>query len=244
MIDIHTHILQNVDHGAGTIKESTEIIRKIASRGKVKALFMTPHFFPGTDDLTKEQVLTEFEKLKSKIREEKLDIQIYPGGEMRLTSASLNFVKNKQILTLNNSCYLLIELPYEEIPLYAPHYLFEFQRRGYQPIIAHFDRAGRPDLKLAREWKGRGILFQGTSYSLSGVYGKWVKRLAFKMLQEKIIDFWGSDIHSLEDVDKYSLDLFPEKFPGLKITNDYWQKITSENPQKIINNELIRGEQS
>lgn len=237
MIDIHTHILQNVDHGAGTIEESIAILKKLADRGKVKKVLMTPHFSPGLEDLTKEKVLAEFEKLKIKVKEEKIEIEIYPGVEMRLTSDSSQFIKDGKVPTLNNSRYLLVELPYDKIPLYAPHYLFEIQRLGYFPIIAHFDRAGRPSLETAKEWQSRGILFQGTSYSVSGVYGDWAKKLTIKMLEEEITDFWGSDIHSIGDADKYAIDLFLEKFPGVKINQNYWQKITSENPEKVLKDE-------
>lgn len=237
MVDTHSHILQSIDHGAGFIDESILILKNIVARNEVKKIFLTPHFMPGMDEVIKEQVLKEFEKLKAKVVAEKISIEIFSGAEMRLTSDSLDFLKAKKVPTLNNSRYLLVELSYEKIPLYAEHYLFEIQRLGYQPIIAHFDRAGEPSLELAKKWKERGILFQATTYSLSGIHGNWAKKLTTQMLEEELIDFIGSDIHTIKDAEKYAIDLFFENFPQIKISQKYWQKITIENPEKIIKDE-------
>ena len=43
--------------------------------------------------------------------------------------------------------------------------------------------------------KRRNVLFQVNLLSLSGYYGKYVKRIAEKLIQENMVEFIGTDMH-------------------------------------------------
>ena len=44
MIDLHTHILPNVDDGSSSLEESLALLRMLASQG-VTLTAATPHFY-------------------------------------------------------------------------------------------------------------------------------------------------------------------------------------------------------
>jgi len=48
MIDLHTHILPNVDDGSSSLEESLALLRMLASQG-VTLTAATPHFYATSD---------------------------------------------------------------------------------------------------------------------------------------------------------------------------------------------------
>ena len=48
MIDLHTHILPNVDDGSSSLEESLALLRMLASQG-VTLTAATPHFYAASD---------------------------------------------------------------------------------------------------------------------------------------------------------------------------------------------------
>lgn len=50
------------------------------------------------------------------------------------------------------------------------------------------------------EFKQQGILFQLNMLSLSDFYNKDVQKIAFKLLEEGMIDFIGSDVHNMNQL--------------------------------------------
>ena len=69
-----------------------------------------------------------------------IGINIYPGQEVRISDQILPQLENNQIIGLNHSKYLLIELPSRYVPHYTGRLFFELQSKGYVPIIAHPER--------------------------------------------------------------------------------------------------------
>ena len=55
-------------------------------------------------------------------------------------------------------------------------------------------------LKAYKEMKDRGILFQMNLLSLGDFYGKDVQQNAMKLLDEGLINFVGSDVHNMDQL--------------------------------------------
>lgn len=71
---------------------------------------------------------------------QQLGIKIYPGQEIRITDQILPEIEKGNILSLNHSKYLLIELPSNGVPHYTERLFYELLSEGYVPIIAHPER--------------------------------------------------------------------------------------------------------
>lgn len=66
-----------------------------------------------------------------------------------------------------------------------------------QPVIAHPERYSYYHVQFHNyeELKDRGCLFQVNLLSLCGYYGNPIKKVAEKLLKNKMIDFVGTDMH-------------------------------------------------
>lgn len=197
MIDIHSHILSDIDDGSKDIEMSINMLKKAELSGTTD-IIATPHFMRGRFEVEYNEVVHRVEKLKKISRENNIDINIYSGQEVYYSRNILEYYNDKIIGTINNTKYMLIELPMLEFNLdEVINTIYELQIRGIKPIIAHPERY-KPFIKkpsminaLAKE----GMLFQLNAGSIAGSFGKDVKKTAAKYLENDIYSFIGSDGH-------------------------------------------------
>ena len=235
MTDIHSHILFDVDDGSSSIEESIELLKKMSEVGFNK-IILTPHYIESSDYTSEnEEKLQKLEELKKKIKENKLDIKIYLGNEIFINKELINYIKDNKIYPLNNSKYILVELPFHNQILNIEDIMYEIKYNGYIPIIAHPERYTyfQNDYKLVENLKSEGILFQSNYSSILGYFGKGAKKLMKKMLKDKYIDYLGTDIHHINKT--YVLDNFNKIEKKIKkITGEeYYLEILS-NCDKIV----------
>jgi tyrosine-protein phosphatase YwqE len=78
--------------------------------------------------------------------------------------------------------------------------LFEFKINNYKPILAHYERYpyyhNKPE--IIKEYREKGVLIQLNLLSLTGHYGPGVERMAKYLVDNKFVDFVGSDCHRIE----------------------------------------------
>ena len=81
MIDMHSHILYDVDDGCKSIQDSIAIIRKMKKIGFDK-IVLTPHYIKGSnyvcDNDTKKQRLNLINQL---LKENEIDVELILGNE-------------------------------------------------------------------------------------------------------------------------------------------------------------------
>lgn len=197
MIDIHSHILNDIDDGSKAIEMSINMLKKAELSGTTD-IIATPHFMRGRFEVEYNEVVKRVEKLKEISRENNIDINIYSGQEVYYSRNILEYYNDKLIGTINNTKYMLIELPMLEFNLdEVINTIYELQIRGIKPIIAHPERykafIKKPSMinALIKE----GMLFQLNGGSITGSFGKDVKKTAIKYLENNIYSFIGSDGH-------------------------------------------------
>ena len=140
MTDIHSHIIFNVDDGSYSIDESIALIKKLKSVG-FNNLIMTPHYIEGSNFVCENnEKLEKLEILREKVKEENIDINLYLGNEIFIGDYIVEGIKNNKIYTLNNSKYLLFELPFHNQILGLADIIYEMKVAGYIPILAHPER--------------------------------------------------------------------------------------------------------
>ena len=197
MVDLHSHIIWGIDDGSKS-KEMTLNMLKLAIRGGTNKIVSTPHFLPGHYENSIEDIKKEIEKVKDLIKEENLDIEVLPGQEVYYTENILEHYNNNLIGTINNSRYMLIELNMKDFKLEeVTSNLYELQLKGITPVIAHPERYIKflKNPSLINEFSKEGYIFQLNAGSLTGDFGKEVKNLAEKYVNNKIYSVFGSDAH-------------------------------------------------
>lgn len=197
MVDIHCHILNGIDDGPKELEQSLSLCRKLHSNG-IRNIIATPHFISGDSympkaDDVKEKVLI----LQAELDKEEIDVKLYHGMEVFASRDLIERIRENEILTLNNSRYILIEFSFGTISKYVSDILFNLQIEGLTPIIAHPERYSSSFIKsnLLSEFVDKGILLQINSESITGFHGKRARKAALELLKRGMVHFVASDSH-------------------------------------------------
>ena len=139
MIDIHCHILPHTDDGAETEETAIEMAKEAVDKG-ISAVIATPHHQNNRYLNPKHDIINKVEKLQCLFKENDIPLQVLPGQEVRIYGELLEDIEKGEIVTLNHSSYLLIELPFDSVPFYAKGLLTDLLAMGITPVIAHPER--------------------------------------------------------------------------------------------------------
>ena len=191
MIDIHCHILPEIDDGPSNIEESIEMA-KIASLDGIKKIVATPHI---KDTLHSAKTIKKsIEVLNNRLGDMCIPIEIVQG-------ADVNAILDLSLLegyTINNTDYILIEFPHSHLPKNAKEILFNMIIKGYRPIMTHPERnlsvIKNPDSLF--ELLDTGLLVQITADSLRGAFGVDIQECACYLLKRGAVNFIATDAHS------------------------------------------------
>ena len=197
MIDIHSHLLYGVDDGSKN-KEMTLNMLRIAEASGTKKIVITPHFVRGHYEYDFRQLNHKFKELKRLVKRQKIKVQLFLGQEVYCSEKMLDDFKAGRISTINNSRYMLIEMPLKTFnTTEVLDAVYEMKLQGIVPIIAHPERYVKfiEDNLCINKFIEEGCLFQLNSGSISGQFGRKVKKTAKVFLKNNIYNFIGSDAH-------------------------------------------------
>lgn len=238
-IDIHNHIVYGVDDGAQTVEDTLSLLRQAVDDG-IEKIVLTPHFIENRFENTKDVIEKKKQEIDRLVVEHNLNIEVFYGCEIFITSDSLKKVNNKEVVTLNNSKYVLVET--NRAYLYHSYTfddaLYNFRIDGYRPVIAHPERyeevAKNPN--KVHEWVSDGCYIQVNATSLLNNKKESFK-VAKKLLDHGLVHVVATDAHDLN----YRPAMLSQarKF----VTKHYGEQMAEDlfynNPLKLIQNEPI-----
>ncbi len=197
MIDIHCHILPSVDDGAGSLQDSIEMARAAADQG-ITAIIATPHNKNGKYDTPKEIVEEKVHLLNKELNYLSIPITIFQGHETRIFGELLEEFQAGNLLTLNGSNYFFIEFPSQHVPRYASQMIYDLKLEGITPIIVHPERNHELIEDPDRLYKlvEKGALTQVTAASVTGHFGKKIKKFSNQLIEHNLTHFIASDAHN------------------------------------------------
>lgn len=197
MIDIHSHILPDIDDGSKSKDMTFEMLYKAVNSG-TKKIIATPHYCIGYWQVPYYEVKEMVNNLRSDINEINLDINIYHGQEIYFNNNLVKWYEEGIIGTINDTRYMLIELPIDKFDNDVLDIFYELQIKGIKIVLAHPERYIPiiNDPTNINEFIKEGILFQVNSGSLLGTFGKKVKKTAEILINNNIYNFIGSDAHN------------------------------------------------
>lgn len=253
MIDIHCHILPGVDDGAQTIEDTIEMA-KAAEREGITTIVATPHHKNPVYTNEKKKIIKLVGEVNEILKEQEIHVQIIPGQECRIYGEIIEDMEKGEILTVNESNYLLIEFPSNALPRYAKDLFYDMQLQGITPIIVHPERnqvfMEKPE-KLY-EFVQNGAYTQLTAGSIIGKFGKKIKSFTEEIMDAQLAHFIASDAHNvinrnfhmsaaydeIERVYGESMVYFYRENAKLLIDNDY---ILAERPSEIRRRKKLFG---
>ncbi|NIK11805.1 tyrosine-protein phosphatase [Alkalibacillus almallahensis] len=238
MIDIHSHILPGVDDGAESTADSIAMAKVAQSEG-INTIYATPHHLNGRYDTEPKVIEEKVHNLNEEFKKLNINLTVLEGQEIRINGEVHEDLQNGSAISLGNqSIYTLIEFPSSHIPQFSKYTIYDLQRDGYLPIIAHPERnagiSNHPNT-LYRLVK-RGALSQLTAASVAGHFGKKIQKLCFKLIEANLVHFIASDAHNTDSRGFFMEEAFDviEKRYGYGLVEQF-----KENAHAVMTNEMV-----
>lgn len=231
------HVLFGVDDGPKTIEETMRILEVAHGEG-ITDIITTSHALHPQYDVAAGEVRSQVRLLNDLVEEAGLGITLHSGQEVRLADDLVEKLKEKTILTMADSQYLLLELPSGTVPAYTTAIINQLLSVGVTPVIAHPERnrgiSEKPE-RLERLVRA-GALAQITAGSVSGAFGKNIQKLSMQLIEANLIHCFGSDAHNTTN----RAPLFQKGIDYLEKKNlgDYVD-LMLDNNESVLKNERL-----
>ncbi|MGL4797440.1 MAG: tyrosine-protein phosphatase [Paraclostridium sp.] len=239
MIDIHCHILPNVDDGSESLEESIKMAKLAESEGITK-IVNTSHYHIDFKYTMGKQLKEEVNKFNEILKNNDIKIEIILGNEIYYTNDFIEKFNELDFFSINKSKYILIEFSPINFPKDIKDVIYEIKIRGFVPILAHVERYThiQEDINIIFDCIKEGALIQMNASSIIGKNGKIVESTSKKLLDCNMVHFIATDAHSstrrrplMKDTYKYILKNY-----GNETANRLFEK----NAMLAINNEVIK----
>jgi tyrosine-protein phosphatase YwqE len=216
--DMHSHLIPGVDDGAKDYETAFSCIAEMKRYG-INKIYLTPHFQAHRYTNDEEDIKERFEKLKQKVAEQDLGVELALAGEYLIDDGFRKRLEEPKFLTIDGK-YLLVEFSFNQSMMGMEELFFDMQMKGYEIILAHPERYIylSESSSLLNNLKEQGVYFQANILSFAGFYGKEVKQRAYTYIEKGWIDFIGSDIHN-EKYRKALVEFFEKSSNFRKILN-------------------------
>jgi len=230
MIDIHSHILPELDDGSRSLEESIAMVRMAAGNGTTD-MVATPHanleysFDP-------ELVQAKIAELQAACGDAVL---IHYGCDFHLTTDNIrDALGDPRKYSIDHNGYLLVEFSDLLIPRTTGEIFRQMLDAGLRPIVTHPERNPLLQRRLAEieEWVRMGCLMQVTALSFAGRFGRESKSVSEEMMQRGLVHVVASDAHDTAHRPPTLKEIFSH------LAKDYGEQtavaLLEENPRAIL----------
>ena len=245
-VDLHTHLIPNLDDGATTLFETVEMLRYAYDRG-TRAMVATPHMFATFGNTEPLPVYDAYVGMVKRLQRMGTgsengfirEMSIYLGSENFVSPEFLEALKSRDVLTLNGSRYLMIEfppyLPFET----AEQAVDKVLETGLIPVLAHVERYGFVDSHIGRLaiLKNKGCVVQVNAEAIVDLKGRGVAKSIRPLFEGQIVDIVasdGHDVHSRPPSLDAAYGTLRNAYPKEAVAAWMW-----ENPARILHDREI-----
>jgi protein-tyrosine phosphatase len=197
MYDLHSHLLPAIDDGAPDYETSLAMARAWVEQG-VRCVACTPHILPGLYQNTGPQIRKMVAGLQARLEEDGVPLKLVAGADNHIAPDFVAGLKRGHLLTLANSCYVLVEPPHHVAPARLEDLFFDILVGGYVPVLTHPERLSWIEHKydVIETLASKGVWMQITSGSVRGRFGARPRYWAERMLREGMVHILASDAHN------------------------------------------------
>ena len=196
IVDLHMHVVPDVDDGARDVYESIDLL-ELAEKQGVTDVFCTSHNGYSVED--GEAYQKAFIFLKETAEEADIQIKLHKGCEVLCAAEYIDEIiygLDEGIFpTLGDTKYVLTELYMDTKPSEAIQIIKALKEHGYIPIIAHMERNFNITGPMVGMLINCGALIQVNAFSFVDEEDESFKQRARELLNSKYIHFIGSDGH-------------------------------------------------
>ena len=202
MIDLHSHILPGLDDGPEKIEESLDMAARYAAAG-FSRVAATPHWVVGSVwQPSSEKVLKWLAGFRQALVKRKIALEVVQGMEIAMTMEISKLIQTGRVLPLNGDAYVLVEPPFQQLPVGWKQILFEISAVGHRVLLAHPERCSHlaREPAVLQEMVDMGVGIQVNWKSLQGRYGRSVRETAWSFLERGLAHCLATDGHRPGDI--------------------------------------------
>lgn len=238
MIDVHSHILPNIDDGSRSIDETFNLIREAKEAG-FEGIICTSHYMENYYETDRPEREVWINAIHENLKNKNIEMNLYLGNEIYMSDNIIKLLEDGKATTMNDTSYVLFELPLNVEPMNLYDMVYEMQQYKIVPILAHPERYSfvQTDPELIYDLIDKGVLMQANYGSIVGQYGKKTQMIVQKFLENNMIHMLGTDAHRQNTI----YPKIPEILVELKslIGEEKLNELTTINPELVINNKRI-----
>jgi protein-tyrosine phosphatase len=235
MVDIHSHILPEVDDGAKSWDMSVAICRAAADDG-ITHMVATPH----ANDryrYNREHLQGLLVRLQELVGDSpKLSL----GCDFHLSYENIqDAIAHPKRYVIGDTGYLLVEFSNYSVPQQTADSFHKLGAAGMTPIITHPERNPilRENLPRVVEWAEQGCIVQVTGSALTGFWGDRSLRAALWLLEHQAVHVLATDAH---DTEKRVPILSKARDAAAEICGEeIAEALVEDNPRAILNNQPL-----
>ena len=197
MIDIHCHVLPMLDDGPQNETDMWAMLDMANAEG-IDYILATPHHRSGPYRNEGKKILDAVTHYNKLIAERGYEVRLMAGQEIRIHRDLDESLGNGEAIPLNGTNYVLVEFPSDSVPDYTESLFHYLHLEGWIPVIAHPERnkAIIKDPSILYRLVTMGAIGQVTAGSLTGAFGRKIKKLSFQLLEHHLIHIVASDAHN------------------------------------------------
>lgn len=235
VVDIHSHILAEVDDGPKSWDVSVAMCRAAAADG-ITHMVATPHandrYHYDRDYL--KGLLAHLQELIGN------SLKLSLGCDFHLSYDNLqDALANPTRYVIEGTHYLLVEFSNYSVPQQTTDSFLKLGNCGITPIITHPERNPilRESPQRVVEWAEQGCVIQMTGSALTGFWGERTRSAALWLLEHQAVHVLATDAHDMEKrvpVLSTARDAAAEICGG-----DVAEAMVEANPRAIITNQPL-----
>jgi len=197
MMDIHTHILPQVDDGSTSI-QMTHVMLQEAKRAGISCIIATPHF--RSLKIDREKILSTFNQVQYEAYQYGIQMQL--GFEVHYSMLPHLNMQSVADWCVQGTNIVLLEFSNTVRPARWDVMVCDLVQNGYKPIIVHPERYVyiQKSLDMAMELKQYGCELQVDAMALRKRFtfgnGEW--KTANKLVHSGMANYIASDAHRPE----------------------------------------------
>jgi protein-tyrosine phosphatase len=200
VIDLHSHVLHDLDDGPETLAGAVAIVAAMAADG-VTAVAATPHVRDDWPEVTPARRDARLAELRAALAAAGVAVEVLPGGEIALdTLPGLSAAERGAFGLGGNPNLLLLEFPYWGWPLALAETVFRLRLEGVTALIAHPERnlevQDAPE-RLEPVVRAGGLV-QLTAASVDGRLGRRAQETSRRLLERGLAHVVASDAHTAD----------------------------------------------
>ena len=230
MIDIHCHILPEVDDGPKSWEVSEAMCRMAAEDG-IEHMVATPH----SNDryfYDREYLSSLLESLQQRIGQRPV---LSLGCDFHLSFDNMQAaLRTPEKFCIGKTHYLLVEFSNFSISPQVDDWFTQMKERGVTPIITHPERNPilQQNPQRVLKWRELGCAVQLTASVFTGFWGPRPRQIADWLLKEKTVHFLSTDAH--DTTRRVPVLSAAKKVIAREFGEELAQALVEDNPGAVV----------